>query len=89
MDKLKAPQNMERLQTFIESLWKQKLTVEVHLAKATTQNAPVLTPKEKVQKADQEKSQRERQQIEAHPLMKKTQSLFKTEIIAIKEEKPS
>lgn len=89
MDKLKAPQNMERLQTFIESLWKQKLTIEVHLAKATAQSAPVLTPKEKVQKADQEKSQRERQQIEAHPLMKKTQSLFKTEIVSIKEEKPS
>ncbi len=89
MDKLKAPQNMERLQTFIESLWKQKLTVEVHLAKATAQSVPVLTPKEKGQKADLEKSQKERQQIEAHPLMKKTQSLFKTEIVSIKEEKTS
>jgi hypothetical protein len=88
MDKIKAPQNMERLQSFIESLWKQKLSVEVHLSKG--QNAQVtLTPKEKVQKSNQEKEQKERQLIEDHPLMKKTNSLFKTQIVSIKEEKPS
>ncbi|MBY0384491.1 DNA polymerase III subunit gamma/tau [bacterium] len=88
MDKLKAPENMQRLNTFIESIWKQKLSVEVSLAKAQGQNT-TMTPKEKVQKADQEKLQKERQMIEDHPLLKKTKSLFKTEIISIKEEKPS
>lgn len=88
MDKLKAPENMQRLNTFIESIWKQKLSVEVSLAKAQSQNA-TMTPKEKVQKADQEKVQKERQMVEDHPLIKKTKSLFKTELISIKEEKPS
>jgi DNA polymerase III subunit gamma/tau len=88
MDKIKAPENMQRLQTFIESLWKQKLAVEVVTSKAQS-SSPALTPKEKGVKADQEKTQKERQLIEDHPLMKKTKSLFKTEIVSIKEEKPS
>jgi DNA polymerase III subunit gamma/tau len=88
MDKIKAPENMQRLQTFIESLWKQKLAVEIVTAKAQSA-APALTPKEKGVKADQEKTQKERQLIEDHPLMKKANSLFKTEIVSIKEEKPS
>ena len=88
MDKIKAPENMQRLQTFIESLWKQKLAVEIVTSKAQSA-APALTPKEKGVKADQEKSQKERQLIEDHPLMKKANSLFKTEIVSIKEEKPS
>ncbi len=88
MDKIKAPENMQRLQSFIESLWKQTLKVEVHLSKAQNTTAS-MTPKEKVLKADQEKTQKERQMIEDHPLMKKTNSLFKTELVSIKEEKPS
>ena len=88
MDKIKAPENMQRLQIFIESQWKQKLAVEIVTAKAQSA-APSLTPKEKGVKADQEKSQKERQLIEDHPLMKKANSLFKTEIVSIKEEKPS
>ncbi len=88
MDKIKAPENMQRLQTFIESLWKQKLAVEIVTTKAQSA-APALTPKEKGAKADQEKTQKERQLIEDHPLMKKANSLFKTEIVSIKEEKPS
>lgn len=88
MDKIKAPENMQRLQTFIESLWKQKLAVEIVTAKAQSAS-PALTPKEKGVKADQEKTQKERQLIEDHPLMKKANSLFKTEIVSIKEEKPS
>jgi DNA polymerase III subunit gamma/tau len=85
MDKIKAPENMQRLQAFIESIWKQKLAVEVMPMKAQA----AMTPKEKVAKADLEKTQKERQMIEDHPLMKKTKSLFKTEIVSIKEEKPS
>jgi DNA polymerase-3 subunit gamma/tau len=88
MDKIKAPENMQRLQTFIESLWKQKLAIEIITSKAQSA-APALTPKEKGVKADQEKTQKERQLIEDHPLMKKANSLFKTEIVSIKEEKPS
>lgn len=88
MDKIKAPENMQRLQSFIESVWKQNLKVEVHLSKAQNTTAS-MTPKEKVLKADQEKTQRERQMVEDHPLMKKTNSLFKTELVSIKEEKPS
>ncbi len=88
MDKIKASENMQRLHTFIESLWKQKLAVEVVIAKSQS-TSPSLTPKEKGVKADLEKSQKERQMIEDHPLMKKTKSLFKTEIVSIKEEKPS
>jgi DNA polymerase-3 subunit gamma/tau len=88
MDKIKAPENMQRLHTFIESLWKQKLTVEIVTAK-TQSTAPALTPKEQGVKADQEKTIKERQLIEDHPLMKKANSLFKTQIVSIKEEKPS
>jgi DNA polymerase III subunit gamma/tau len=84
MDKIKDPKNMERLNTFIESYWKQNPVVDIVLMKGT---APQMTPKEKVNRAEAEKKTQDRLDVENHPLIKKTQSLFKAEITAIKEEK--
>ncbi len=84
MSKLQDPKNKERLQSFIESYWKQKPAVEIVLAKPGAEPQTVV---EKSQKAESDKKALEREQVENHPMIKKAQSLFKTEIVAIKEEK--
>jgi len=86
MDKLQDPKNRERLQSFIESYWKQKPAVEIVLVKSGAAAAPQ-TPVEKVQKAETDKKKTEREAVENHPMIKQAQSLFKTEIVAIKQEK--
>jgi DNA polymerase-3 subunit gamma/tau len=83
MDKLQDPKNRERLQSFVETYWKQKPAIEVVLTKTTGPQTPV----EKLQKAEVDKKTSEREAVENHPMIKKAQSLFKTEIVAIKEEK--
>jgi DNA polymerase-3 subunit gamma/tau len=84
MDKIKDPKNMERLKTFVESYWKQTPAIDIVLMKGS---APQMTPKEKVNRAEADKKTQDRLDVENHPLIKKTQSLFKAEITAIKEEK--
>jgi len=90
LDKLKDPKNMQRLQAFVENYWKQKPHIEVSLAKASPAKTEApMTPKEKNKKAEADTRAQERVQVENHPMVKKAQSLFKTEIVAIKEEKRS
>jgi DNA polymerase III subunit gamma/tau len=86
-DKVKDPSNLEKVSSFIETIWKKKMSVSVDLTKGTQQTS--MTPKQKTIQSEQEKSDKVREDVENHPLIKKTNSLFKTEIRSIKEEKPS
>lgn len=84
LDKLKDPQNLQRLQNFVEAHWKQKPVIDIALMKT---NAAPMTPKEKVNRMESDKKAQDRKAVEEHPMIKQTQSLFKAEITAIKEEK--
>lgn len=84
VDKIKDPKNLDRLKGFIETYWKQKLEIDVQLHKGTTTN---MTPKQVVVKTEIDQKNKERQQVEQHPLVKKAQSIFKSEIVSIKQEK--
>lgn len=91
-DKVSDPKNLERIAHFVESLWNKKLTVSVEKTKqaAASASAPAtMTPKDRAVQSEKEKADKERSAVEDHPLIKKTNSLFKTEIRSIKEEKPS
>ncbi|MBY0315379.1 MAG: DNA polymerase III subunit gamma/tau [Bdellovibrionales bacterium] len=83
VDKIKDPKNLERLQGFLENFWKQKLSVEVSVNKGATAS---MTPKQTVVKAEQDLKSKEKKQVEEHPLVKKAQSIFKSEIVSIKEK---
>lgn len=88
-DKVSDAKNVERITHFVESLWHKKLAVTVEKTKtATTASAPAMTPKAKAEQSEKERADKERSAIEDHPLVKKTNSLFKTELRSIKEEKP-
>ncbi|MCB9073820.1 MAG: DNA polymerase III subunit gamma/tau, partial [Bdellovibrionaceae bacterium] len=84
-DKVSDPKNLERLTAFIHNFWKKELQVSVEMvqSKPTT----TMTPKEKAQHSEQEKRNKEREDIENHPMIQKANSLFKTEIRSIKQEK--
>ncbi len=91
-DKVSDATNVERITHFVESLWNKKLKVSVEKTKASAASATTtltMTPKDRAVQSEKEKADKVRTAVEDHPLMKKTNSLFKTEIRAIKEEKPS
>lgn len=85
LDKLKDPKNLDRLKAFLKTYWQEDLSVQVELCKEKKPD-PV-TPKQKVTKVKEDEQKIEKQKIEEHPLMKRTQNLFKTEIVSIREEK--
>lgn len=85
LDKLNDPKNKERIEAFLKTHWGSdyQLTVELSDKK---KEGPV-TPKQKVKDVQQKAKEAEQQKVKDHPLMKKAQNLFKTEIVSIKEEK--
>lgn len=84
VDKIKDPKNLERLKGFLETYWKQKLEIEVGISKGIP---TAMTPKQTVIKVEADHKTKEKLQVEQHPLVKKAQSIFKSEIVSIKEEK--
>ena len=82
-DKVKEPENIKRIETFLETIWQKKYNVDVKLAdEQVTQKA---TPKAMV---DEHKAAQKRsieQQVEQNPLVKTAQNVFKTQIKAIKD----
>ena len=81
-DKVSEPENVKRIETFLETFWNKKFNVEVKLA---DEKAAKATPKaqQEEQKAQQKKSIEEA--IEQNPLVQSAQNIFKSQIKAIKD----
>lgn len=73
---------LTKIQTFIKTYWDKALEVKIELTKNS--EAP-LSPKEVAQQQAQEEQESLLRKVENHPLVKKTQSTFKTRITGIKE----
>ncbi len=83
LDKLKEPDNLRRIEKFIETLWNKKFSIQAHLTgDAEAPSAPKVIEQKKL--AAEEKSIEK--QIENHPLVRSTQELFKAQIKSIKEQ---
>ena len=81
LDKLKEPDNLRRIEKFVETLWNKKFTIQAQ-ATGETETAPKMIEQKKIQA--EEKSIEK--QIENHPLVRSTQELFKAQIKSIKEK---
>lgn len=83
-DKVKDPENTNRIANFIETFWNKRVAIEVKLADEKSEKAAP-TPKAS---ADQEKVDKKRsieQQIEQNPLVQTAQNVFKTQIKSIRD----
>lgn len=83
-DKLKDPENLKRIETFVETLWNKKLSVEVKL---TDEKAVVdATPKEMAENENERRKRLLEEQVENDPLVRSAKAAFKTTVKSIKEK---
>jgi DNA polymerase-3 subunit gamma/tau len=82
-DKVKDPENLKRVETFVQALWNKAVTVDVKLSDETAviKTAPKAQAEEK--KAQAQKSVEN--QVESDPLIQQAQNVFKAQIKSIKE----
>ncbi len=86
LEKLDAPEFKKKVLNYVTTFWGPGFQLDVVSADPASTGA--VTPKVRSGQKEEESRQQLRRQIEEHPLMKSTQALFKTEIRAIKENKP-
>lgn len=79
MDKLKDSKNIERTQNFLVTFWQESKTVEFTLLDKKN-SAQALSPKELEERAKVHKQKKEADTIEAHPLVRATEAVFKDSI---------
>ena len=83
-DKVKDPENVKRVETFLETFWNKKYTVDVKLAdEKATSAAP--TPKALAEEAKATQKRTIEKAVEENPLVQQAQNVFKTQIKAIKD----
>lgn len=85
-DKINAPDFKKKVGNYITSFWGPGYSVNVALGSA---NSTPATPSPKVltEKMETDRQQSVRNAVEAHPMMKSVQQVFKAEIKSIKETK--
>lgn len=82
MDKLNDSKNIERTVHFLESFWSMKREVEVVLLDKNHIHSN-LSPKAMAEQARVKKAKQEADTIEAHPLVKATENIFKDSITKV------
>lgn len=83
-EKLNAPDFKKKVLNYITTFWGPGYEIEVVSGEPS---AVAMTPKAVAGQKDETQRQELRRQVEEHPLIKSTQSIFKTEIRSIKENK--
>ena len=96
-EQMNTPDFRKKVVNYVATFWGPGFEVEIRVIDGGTNSvdasapAPVatatLTPKALDQKKQNEETERTRQQIEDHPMVRSTKNLFKTEIKSIKESK--
>lgn len=82
LDKLTAPKNIERTESFLQSFWSDKRKVEVTLLDKNHIHAN-LSPKAMEEKVRKTKAKKEADSIEAHPLVQAAENVFKDNITKV------
>ena len=86
IDKLKDPDNVRRIEQFIETVWEKHLKVEIKPAEAASDH---LTPRAKEERAKVEKTQSIEAAVEQNPLVRTAKNVFKTQVKAIRDPEGS
>ena len=96
-EQMNTPDFRKKVVNYVATFWGPGFDVEIRVIDGGTNSvdasapAPTitatLTPKALDQKKQNEETERTRQQIEDHPMVRTTKNLFKTEIKSIKESK--
>jgi DNA polymerase III subunit gamma/tau len=81
-DKVKEPENVARIQTFLETFWNKKYDVQVKLA---DEKADKTTPKALADEHRQAQKRSLEQAVEQNPLVQTAQNVFKAQIKSIKD----
>ncbi len=85
-DKLSQPDFKKKTVNYINSFWGPGYSLHIQLSEPTGQEQ-TMSPKALVDKSEEDRKSELRKAVEAHPLVKSAQSVFKTEIKSIKEIK--
>jgi DNA polymerase-3 subunit gamma/tau len=80
-DKVKDPDNIRRIESFVETFWDKKLRVDVKLADEAEKATPKVVQEER--QAAQKRSVEHA--VEQNPLVQTAQNVFKAQIKAIKD----
>jgi DNA polymerase III subunit gamma/tau len=81
-DKVKEPENVARIQSFLETFWNKKYDVQVKLA---DEKADKTTPKAMADEHRQAQKRSLEQAVEQNPLVQTAQNVFKAQIKSIKD----
>lgn len=81
-DKVKDPENLKRIEAFLETFWNKSYTVDVKLADAKVEKQ---TPKAAADEHQAAQKRSVEQAVEQDPLVKTAQNVFKTQIKSIKD----
>ncbi|CAN5678578.1 hypothetical protein BH10BDE1_BH10BDE1_17210 [soil metagenome] len=82
IDKLKDPDNIRRIEQFIETVWEKHMKVEIKPAEASADH---LTPRAKEERAKVEKTQSIEAAVEQNSLVRTAKNVFKTQVKAIRD----
>ena len=82
-DKVKEPENVKRIEAFVETFWQKKATVEIKLADEKV--TPKATPKTMAEQADTDRTKSIEHAVESNPLVQSAQNIFKAQIKSIKD----
>ena len=82
IDKLKDPDNVRRIETFVETIWEKRLKVEVKPGEAT---GDTMTPRATQERAKIEKTTSIEAAVEQDPLVRTAKNVFKTQVKAIRD----
>lgn len=86
LDKVKDPDNLKRIEAFLETFWQQKLNVEVKLADIINET---VTPRARNEERLSQAARSIESAIEQSPLVKTAKNVFKTQIKSIKDSSKS
>lgn len=87
IDKLRDPENVKRIEQFVETFWEKHLKVEVKLDDGTQDS---MTPRAREERTRVEKTQSIEAAVEKNPLVRTAKNVFKTQVKTIRDsDKPS
>ncbi len=80
VDKLKDPDNVRRIEQFIETVWQKHMKVEIRPSEGAE-----MTPRAQQERAKVERTQSIEAAVEQNPLVRTAKNVFKTQVKAIRD----
>lgn len=85
IDKLKDPDNVRRIEQFIETVWQKHMKVEIRPSEGSAD----MTPRAKQERAKIERTQSIEAAVDQNPLVRTAKNVFKTQVKAIRDTEGS